>query len=189
MLVTGGGGFIGNHLVARWSTKVPMCAPWCTVTRRAGEAFSIIFLPPSGAICKISEVTSIMSDAAEVLILAGGRGERLLPHTQETPKPLVPVSIREKPTQDYEVSLGINVFDDCAVEAIEREEAIDMPHFVARLLKDGAQVEVWRTDCEWLDIGRPGQAEPRLVPRAGASSPARAWDSPWRDRAISRWSS
>lgn len=97
-----------------------------------------------------------MSEAAEVLILAGGRGERLLPHTQETPKPLVPVSIREKPTQDYEVSLGINVFDDCAVEAIEREEAIDMPHFVARLLKDGAQVEVWRTDCEWLDIGRPG---------------------------------
>ena len=60
----------------------------------------------------------------------------------------------EKPVIPYLVSMGINVFDRRAVGLIRRGEHIGIPDFALRIQKAGKPVHGFRTDAEWLDIGR-----------------------------------
>ena len=60
----------------------------------------------------------------------------------------------EKPTIDYEVSMGIYCFSPEALEFIEPGERLDFPVLVQRLLDAGRCVRAWRSESYWLDIGR-----------------------------------
>jgi NDP-sugar pyrophosphorylase family protein len=81
----------------------------------------------------------------------------------------------EKPTYDYEVSMGVYAFSPRAVELIEPNERLDFPDLVLRLVDAGEVVRARRSeDVYWLDIGRHddyetamdefGQMRERLLP-------------------------
>ena len=60
----------------------------------------------------------------------------------------------EKPTLDYEASMGVYCFSPRAIAYIEPGERLDFPDLVLRLVKAGEVVRAWRPEAYWLDIGR-----------------------------------
>jgi NDP-sugar pyrophosphorylase family protein len=67
------------------------------------------------------------------------------------------VGYREKPKIDYEVSMGIYVYDERALAQLPAEGACQFPEFVQRLLDAGETVAAFRSDADWFDIGTPGE--------------------------------
>jgi NDP-sugar pyrophosphorylase family protein len=65
------------------------------------------------------------------------------------------VGYREKPEMFYEVSMGIYVFEPRVLDFIEPGKFLDFPDLVLRLIDAGLPVSGYRTNCLWLDIGRP----------------------------------
>lgn len=61
----------------------------------------------------------------------------------------------EKPVQQFEVSMGIYVYEPSVLGFIESDSYLDFPALVHKLLEAGEQVHVHRSDAFWLDIGRP----------------------------------
>ncbi|HLG71782.1 MAG TPA: sugar phosphate nucleotidyltransferase [Chloroflexota bacterium] len=91
------------------------------------------------------------------------------------------VGYTEKPELNYRCSMGINVYSRHALTAIRRNERLDFPDLVLRLLAQGERVLCYETDCYWLDIGRREdyeranaefeQMRPQLLPdEAGTAS-------------------
>lgn len=80
----------------------------------------------------------------------------------------------EKPSMDYEASMGVYCFSPRALHHIDAGERLDFPDLVLRLVKAGEVVRAWRPDAYWLDIGRHEDYElameefermrPRLLP-------------------------
>jgi NDP-mannose synthase len=68
----------------------------------------------------------------------------------------------EKPTLDYEVSMGIYVYGERAVQSIPPER-FDFPDLVLRLIAEGERVSRYRFDGPWFDIGTPSQHEEAAV--------------------------
>ena len=64
---------------------------------------------------------------------------------------------REKPRLDYEVSMGIYVYDERALEHVPASGAFQFPDLVQALLDAGERVAVFRNDAEWYDIGTPDE--------------------------------
>ncbi len=61
----------------------------------------------------------------------------------------------EKPTMQYDVSMGIYVFEPRVVAFIEKDHRLDLPDLVKLLLARGERVSSYRHAGYWLDIGRP----------------------------------
>ncbi len=66
---------------------------------------------------------------------------------------------KEKPSIDYVVSMGVNVLDRSILQYIDRGKYLDMPDLLMRLINNGKKVSGYRSDCEWLDIGRADDYE------------------------------
>ena len=66
---------------------------------------------------------------------------------------------REKPTFRYLVSMGVNVFNRSVLEFIPRAQYLDMPTLMMNLRNAGKTVLTYRSNCEWLDIGRADDYE------------------------------
>tara|TARA_B110000091_G_scaffold118627_1_gene127788 strand:+ start:62 stop:778 length:717 start_codon:yes stop_codon:yes gene_type:complete len=61
----------------------------------------------------------------------------------------------EKPTFDYKVSMGINVFNKSSIlNVIKKDEYLDIPDLMMLIKNKGDKVFCYQEDCEWLDIGR-----------------------------------
>ena len=61
----------------------------------------------------------------------------------------------EKPSFDYKVSMGINVFQKSCIEPlIEPGKYLDIPDLMMKLKEKNQKVFCYQEDCEWLDIGR-----------------------------------
>jgi NDP-sugar pyrophosphorylase family protein len=60
---------------------------------------------------------------------------------------------REKPKLDYEVSMGIYVYDERALTHLPAEGPCQFPDLIQRLLAEGETVSAFRSDAEWFDIG------------------------------------
>ena len=60
----------------------------------------------------------------------------------------------EKPTYDYEVSMGVYAFSRRVLEFIEPGKRLDFPDLVLRLIEAGESVRARRSRDYWLDIGR-----------------------------------
>jgi NDP-mannose synthase len=69
------------------------------------------------------------------------------------------VSYNEKPSYEYLVSMGVNVFDRKVLELIGRGESLGIPELIARLRAAGENVLGFSTSADWLDIGRPEDYE------------------------------
>jgi NDP-sugar pyrophosphorylase family protein len=61
----------------------------------------------------------------------------------------------EKPQHIYPVSMGIYVYEPRVLRYIEPGKYLDFPDLVLKLIRAGERVHAHRTDCLWLDIGRP----------------------------------
>ena len=60
----------------------------------------------------------------------------------------------EKPSLDYEVSMGIYVFQPEILSRIKKGQKLDFPDLILNLIKEGEKVAVYKNDEFWLDIGR-----------------------------------
>ncbi len=61
----------------------------------------------------------------------------------------------EKPEHNFDVSMGIYVYEPRVLHFIERDIYLDFPELVRNLLEVGETVHVHRNNAFWLDIGRP----------------------------------
>lgn len=69
----------------------------------------------------------------------------------------------EKPTYSHFVSMGINVFQKAALDYIPHAEYLDIPTLIMNMKAEGHEVMTYKSDCEWLDIGRPDDYENAIV--------------------------
>jgi NDP-sugar pyrophosphorylase family protein len=60
---------------------------------------------------------------------------------------------KEKPSLQYEVSMGINVLSHRCIELIPAGRKFDMPDLLLAVRRAGKPVACHRTDCYWKDIG------------------------------------
>ncbi len=65
---------------------------------------------------------------------------------------------REKPSLDYDVSMGIYVYEPRALEFLP-DGVCQFPDLVLRLLEAGEPVAAYRSDADWYDIGTIGEYE------------------------------
>jgi NDP-sugar pyrophosphorylase family protein len=63
------------------------------------------------------------------------------------------VGYREKPRLDYEVSMGIYVYDERALAHLPDDGPCQFPELVGRLLDAGERLAAFRSEAEWFDIG------------------------------------
>lgn len=61
----------------------------------------------------------------------------------------------EKPTYDFEVSMGVYVFSRGLLERVPTNEPYGLDDLVLGMLEDGQPVNTYEFDGYWLDIGRP----------------------------------
>jgi len=79
-------------------------------------------------------------------------------------------AIREKPTTDYMVSMGVYALTrDSLRPFLTPNVALDMPDMLNTMLSAGCRVHAYRADCDWLDIGRP-EDYARALSMVGADS-------------------
>lgn len=64
-------------------------------------------------------------------------------------------SYNEKPENTYHVSMGIYVYEPKVLGYIKKNEYLDFPDLVLKLISSGEKVCAFPSDCLWLDIGRP----------------------------------
>jgi len=65
----------------------------------------------------------------------------------------------EKPTFNFQVSMGIYAFRKQALEYIPRSSYFDFPDLIKIMLQNGEKVACYQHDGYWLDIGRPEDYE------------------------------
>jgi NDP-sugar pyrophosphorylase family protein len=61
----------------------------------------------------------------------------------------------EKPVYDFLVSMGIYIFEPAVLAYIAREEYLDFPNLVNKLLAAGERVVAYQFEGYWEDLGRP----------------------------------
>ncbi len=61
----------------------------------------------------------------------------------------------EKPTYDFLVSMGIYVFEPAALPYIPRNEYLDFPDLIKKLIAAGERVVSYEFNGYWEDLGRP----------------------------------
>ena len=69
------------------------------------------------------------------------------------------VGYTEKPIYDFEVSMGIYVFDPGVLKYIPHNQYLDFPDLVLRLLENGERVKAYPFEGYWQDLGRPDDYE------------------------------
>jgi NDP-sugar pyrophosphorylase family protein len=65
------------------------------------------------------------------------------------------IGYREKPELNYDVSMGIYVYEARVLKFIAPGNYLDFPDLVLKLISAGEKVYAMPSDCLWLDIGRP----------------------------------
>ncbi len=69
----------------------------------------------------------------------------------------------EKPTYDYQVSMGVYVFEPRVLNFIPRGKYLDFPNLVHKLLGEGEKVVGYLFNGYWQDLGRPDDYEQATV--------------------------
>ena len=69
------------------------------------------------------------------------------------------LNYKEKPVLEYLVSMGINVFDKSVLDFIPRNQYLDIPALMMQLKNAGKEIQTYKSNCKWLDIGRADDYE------------------------------
>jgi NDP-sugar pyrophosphorylase family protein len=51
--------------------------------------------------------------------------------------------------------MGVNAFHKSVLEYVPNNKYLDIPTLMMNLKNSGNAVKTFRSECEWLDIGRP----------------------------------
>lgn len=65
----------------------------------------------------------------------------------------------EKPTLQYQASMGVYCFSPRALRFVQEGERLEFPDLVLRMITAGETVRAWPCTDFWLDIGRPDDYE------------------------------
>jgi NDP-sugar pyrophosphorylase family protein len=65
----------------------------------------------------------------------------------------------EKPTYQFQVSMGIYVFEPRVLKYIPHNQYLDFPNLVLRLIEAQERVSGYKFDGYWQDLGRPDDYE------------------------------
>ncbi len=76
----------------------------------------------------------------------------------------------EKPTLDYEVSMGVYVYDERTLAYLP-EGPCQFPDLVLQLVAAGERVAAFRSDAAWYDIGTLGEYEKAVAAFEAPDSP------------------
>lgn len=68
----------------------------------------------------------------------------------------------EKPTIDYQVSMGIYILEPEALNYIPADQAFDLPDLIRKLIQEHKTVKGFLFNGFWLDLGRPEDYERAL---------------------------
>ncbi len=60
----------------------------------------------------------------------------------------------EKPELNYEVSMGIYIFEPKALAYIPKDQKLDFPDLVKKMISSNEKIYTYPSDDYWLDIGR-----------------------------------
>jgi len=63
------------------------------------------------------------------------------------------IAYNEKPLYRFDVSMGVYVYEPYVLSYLDKEEYLDFPDLVIRLLDRGERVLGYRTQASWFDIG------------------------------------
>jgi NDP-sugar pyrophosphorylase family protein len=66
---------------------------------------------------------------------------------------------QEKPTIEYNASMGIYIFEPAVLEFIPKGQYLDFPDLVKTLIAAGKKVVAYPFDGYWQDLGRPDDYE------------------------------
>ena len=72
------------------------------------------------------------------------------------------IQFKEKPKYEFLVSMGVNAFHKSVLEFIPANQYLDIPTLMMDLKNANKQVLTFRSECQWLDIGRPDDYENAL---------------------------
>jgi NDP-sugar pyrophosphorylase family protein len=87
------------------------------------------------------------------------------------------IGYEEKPEIPYIVSMGIYVVESAVLEYIERDEPLQLPDLVLKLIDDGQEVGSYLYEGFWLDIGRHEDYE-RAIAEYESLKPLLGLDTP-----------
>jgi NDP-sugar pyrophosphorylase family protein len=73
------------------------------------------------------------------------------------------VQYKEKPCFEFLVSMGVNAFHKSVLDFIPKGKYLDIPTLMINLKNAGKQVLTYRSECQWLDIGRPEDYEKAIA--------------------------
>lgn len=76
----------------------------------------------------------------------------------------------EKPTYDFQVSMGIYVFEPRVLDYIPYNQYLDFPDLVLHLIEAGDRVMGYPFDGYWQDLGRPDDYEAAVLEFASLRS-------------------
>ena len=65
----------------------------------------------------------------------------------------------EKPTYEFNVSMGVYVFELAALDYIPADEHFDFPSLILKLIENGQKVSGYPFTGYWQDLGRPDDYE------------------------------
>jgi NDP-sugar pyrophosphorylase family protein len=66
---------------------------------------------------------------------------------------------REKPTLQYDVSMGVYVYEAAVLSYLPESGPCQFPDLVLRLLEAGERVAAYRNDADWYDVGTIAEYE------------------------------
>ena len=69
----------------------------------------------------------------------------------------------EKPTYDFQVSMGVYVFEPAVLKYIPLQQYYDFPTLILRLLEAGERVVGFPFSGYWQDLGRPDDYEQAIL--------------------------
>jgi NDP-mannose synthase len=115
-----------------------------------------------------AELLDIHRDAGNLLTIASHRrvvrADYGVLHLEDGAGQVAPVTgFEEKPEIPYVVSMGVYALEPRALEFIDKDEYLDLPDLVLRLLDAGEGVGSYVYDGYWLDIGRHEDYERAIV--------------------------
>ena len=152
------------------TTPLGTCGPVSQVLDRMADRFLLL----NGDLVTNLDLTEVMAEhrrhdaAATVAVLK--RSVQLEYGALDIDEGGRVTAIREKPTTDYMVSMGVYALTrDSLRPFLAPNVALDMPDMLNTMLSAGCRVHAYRADCDWLDIGRP-EDYARALTMIGADS-------------------
>ena len=73
------------------------------------------------------------------------------------------IGYKEKPTFDFQVSMGIYVFDPRVLTYIPENQYLDFPDLVLKLIDNGEKIVGYPFDGYWQDLGNPENYEQAVL--------------------------